>query len=234
MPIAPGAAAFGLGLGVTTGVLLGIVIYHERENIVNKLNWALNEVKMRAEVSLEQRRINRMLAASSDDQELADFYDQAEDVMRPSAMYSDIDEYAALAGRPAFRDTGAEAEPVTSARDALHAGFRRRRANAGSDSGSEHVLAQENAFLSSDDGVETTDTESWATESTATDTESTPTAVGDGSAASEFEFISDDAASHRSYADYDSGSLAGDDSDESDYEHARNRWLNGESRQMTN
>ncbi|KAK7204762.1 hypothetical protein BZA70DRAFT_290080 [Myxozyma melibiosi] len=120
---------FGFGLGVTAGVLLGIVICYERGIIGDKMNWAIKEVKTRAEAA------------------------------------------------PAFRDITDEAEPVTSARDAFHAGFRRRRANAGSDFGSEHILAHEDAFLSSNDGVETTDMESCATESTATGAESTRTGV---------------------------------------------------------
>lgn len=130
---------------MTTGVILGIVIYHEREAIAQTFSQKFNELKLFAAERVEadrNRRMHRLLAASSDDQELADFYDNADDFIHKSPIMADIDELASSS-----RDGGESTDLIafgeksaSSAREAAHENFRRRRVLESYDSGSEHVL----------------------------------------------------------------------------------------------
>ncbi|KAK9239420.1 hypothetical protein V1525DRAFT_398021 [Lipomyces kononenkoae] len=78
MPL-PAAAVLGIGLGVTAGIALGIIVFHERENIADHIQHAFSDLKVAIAAIAEQRsrrrRAARLLAAASDNQEMMEFYD---------------------------------------------------------------------------------------------------------------------------------------------------------------
>ncbi|KAK9369903.1 hypothetical protein V1509DRAFT_617879 [Lipomyces kononenkoae] len=78
MPL-PAAAVLGIGLGVTAGIALGIIVFHERENIADHFQHAFSDLKVAIAAIAEQRsrrrRAARLLAAGADNQEMMEFYD---------------------------------------------------------------------------------------------------------------------------------------------------------------
>ncbi|KAK9427013.1 hypothetical protein V1505DRAFT_381569 [Lipomyces doorenjongii] len=78
MPL-PAAAVLGIGLGVTAGIALGIIVFHERENIADHIQHAFYDLKVAIAAVKEQRsrrrRAARLLATASDNQEMMEFYD---------------------------------------------------------------------------------------------------------------------------------------------------------------
>ncbi|KAK9247015.1 hypothetical protein V1506DRAFT_533282 [Lipomyces tetrasporus] len=78
MPL-PAAAVLGIGLGITAGIALGIIVFHERENIADHFQHAFGDLKIAIAAIKEQRsrrrRAARVLAAASDNQEMMEFYD---------------------------------------------------------------------------------------------------------------------------------------------------------------
>ncbi|KAK9456657.1 hypothetical protein V1511DRAFT_494931 [Dipodascopsis uninucleata] len=84
MPL-PIGAVIGIGLGISAGVTLGMVIYNEREQIIHNMENMIMNIKIKIqEVRENERRrrtLARVLAHSSDDQELMymyDFYDKSD------------------------------------------------------------------------------------------------------------------------------------------------------------
>ncbi|KAK9490916.1 hypothetical protein V1508DRAFT_423472 [Lipomyces doorenjongii] len=79
MPL-PAAAVLGIGLGVTAGIALGIIVFHERENIADHIQHAFYDLKVAIAAVKEQRSRRRraarlLLATASDNQEMMELYD---------------------------------------------------------------------------------------------------------------------------------------------------------------
>ncbi|KAK9363353.1 hypothetical protein V1504DRAFT_489605 [Lipomyces starkeyi] len=126
MPL-PAAAVLGIGLGVTAGIALGIIVFHERENIADHIQHAFYDLKVAIAAIKEQRsrrrRAGRLLATASDNQEMMEFYDNYD----KEDEFSDPEETVLTA--PSIESIRRHEEKIRpSAMDSSSEGLRHRNA----------------------------------------------------------------------------------------------------------